>query len=416
MARTIQDSKLESRAARDRLAPGKKPHWRTLVPKKLHLGYRRKRKDEPGIWLVRHYLGNERYQIAPLGLADDYQDDGGVLSFADAQRAAHAHRPAVRGRAGLPTVGDALADYIADLRTERPASADHVQGIAARSILPALGAKRLAALTTEELTAWRNGLAEQSAYGAHRPPPQSEDKKRARRASANRFFGILRAALNKAFVTGLVASDTSWRRVKPLKKTTSARVTLLTHEQVRRLINAADAQSGFRNLVIAGLQTGMRYGELTRLRVGDFTNNKIHVRISKSGKPRFVTLTEEGVEFFRHVTMGRSADDLMFPKNGTGAWNKSNQADPMRAACSNARIEPSISFHQLRHVYASLSVMAGMPLPALARNLGHADTVMIEKHYGHLHRDYVDESIHKHAPRYGIVLPSNVTDLRKVLP
>jgi hypothetical protein len=140
MARTVRDSKLESRAARDRLAPGKKPHWRTLVPNKLHLGYRRKRKDEPGVWLVRHYLGDERYQVAPLGLADDYQDEGGVLSFADAQRAAHAHRPAVRGRTGMPTVADALADYITDLRTERPATAKHVHGIAARSILPALGA------------------------------------------------------------------------------------------------------------------------------------------------------------------------------------------------------------------------------------------------------------------------------------
>jgi integrase len=278
-------------------------------------------------------------------------------------------------------------------------------------------AQRLAALTAEELTAWRNGLAEQPAYGAHRPLPQSEDKKRARRASANSFFGILRAALNRAFVTGLVASDTAWRRVKPLKKAGAARVTLLTHEQVRRLVNAADTQSGFRNLVIAGLQTGMRYSELARLRVGDFANNKIHVRISKSGKSRFVTLTEEGIEFFQHVTMGRSPDDLIFPKNGTGTWNKSNQADPMRAACFNARIEPHISFHQLRHVYASLSVMAGMPLPALAKNLGHSDTVMIEKFYGHLRRDYVDEAIHKHAPRYGIDIPStNVQPLRKELP
>jgi integrase len=413
MARTVRDAKLESRAARDRLAPGAKPHWRTLVPKKLHLGYRRKRKDEPGVWLVRHYLGDERYQVAPLGLADDYQDEGGVLSFADAQRAAHAHRPPVRGRTGMPTVADALADYIADLRTERPATADYMQGIAARAILPALGAKRLAALTTEELTAWRNALAEQPAYGAHRPLPQSEDKKRARRASANRFFGVLRAALNKAFVTGLVASDTAWRRVRPLKKTAAARVTLLTHEQARRLVNAADAQTGFRNLVIAALQTGMRYGELTRLRVDDFANNKIHVRISKSGKPRHVTLTEEGVAFFQHITMGRSPHDLMFPKNSTGTWNKSNQGDPMRAACINARIEPRISFHQLRHVYASLSVMAGMPLPALAKNLGHADTVMIEQFYGHLRRDYVDESIHKHAPRYGIEIPStNIRPLR----
>jgi integrase len=413
MARTVRDSKLESRAARDRLAPGKKPHWRTLVPRKLHLGYRRKRKDEPGVWLVQHYLGDERYQIAPLGLADDYQDDGGVLTFADAQRAAHAHRPAVRNRAGMPTVADAIADYVAWLRTERPATADYIQSIANYAILPALGAKRLAALTTEELTAWRNARAEQPAYGAGRALPRSEDEKRARRASANRYFGILKAALNRAFAEGMVATDTAWRRVQPFKKVVAARAAFLSHDEARRLVNAANAESGFRNLIHAALQTGMRYGELARLRVGDFANGKVHVRTSKSGRPRHVVLTDEGIDFFRRVTMGRPTGDLMFPKNGSGAWRKSNQADPMRAACANARITPPVGFHQLRHTYASLSVMAGMPLAVLAQNLGHADTVMIEKHYGHLHAGYVDEAIRKSAPRYGIEPePGNVTDLR----
>src|SRR4051812_18598023 len=74
MARTVRDSKLESRAARNRLEPGKTPHFKTLVPGKLHLGYRRKHKDKPGQWIVRHYLGAERYHTAPLGLADDFQD------------------------------------------------------------------------------------------------------------------------------------------------------------------------------------------------------------------------------------------------------------------------------------------------------------------------------------------------------
>jgi hypothetical protein len=74
VARTIRDAKLETRAARDRLKPGRKPHFKTLIPGKLHLGYRRKRKDEPGQWLVRHYLGGERYRVASLGAADDFQD------------------------------------------------------------------------------------------------------------------------------------------------------------------------------------------------------------------------------------------------------------------------------------------------------------------------------------------------------
>ena len=35
----------------------------------------------------------------------------------------------------------------------------------------------------------------------------------------------------------------------------------------------------------------------------------------------------------------------------------------------------------------------GMPLPVVAKNLGHADTRMVEKHYGHLAPSYVAEAV-----------------------
>lgn len=78
MARTLRDAKLDTRAARARLAVQPKPHWRTLVPGQLHLGYRRRRKDAPDSWVARRYLGLDpdgvgRYAAVTLGLADDYQ-------------------------------------------------------------------------------------------------------------------------------------------------------------------------------------------------------------------------------------------------------------------------------------------------------------------------------------------------------
>jgi integrase len=44
----------------------------------------------------------------------------------------------------------------------------------------------------------------------------------------------------------------------------------------------------------------------------------------------------------------------------------------MRLACAGARITPPVSFHALRHTWASLSAMNGVPLMVIARNLGHA--------------------------------------------
>jgi integrase len=44
----------------------------------------------------------------------------------------------------------------------------------------------------------------------------------------------------------------------------------------------------------------------------------------------------------------------------------------------------AITVHERRHTWASLSIMAGAPLLMVAHNLGHADTRLVEKHYGHL--------------------------------
>jgi hypothetical protein len=46
--------------------------------------------------------------------------------------------------------------------------------------------------------------------------------------------------------------------------------------------------------------------------------------------------------------------------------------------------------------------MNGAPLMVIARNLGHTDTRMVEKHYGHLALSYVAEQIRAAAPRFGI--------------
>jgi hypothetical protein len=46
--------------------------------------------------------------------------------------------------------------------------------------------------------------------------------------------------------------------------------------------------------------------------------------------------------------------------------------------------------------------MNGVPLMIVAENLGHADTRMVEKHYGHLAPGYVADAIRAGAPKFGI--------------
>ena len=150
----------------------------------------------------------------------------------------------------------------------------------------------------------------------------------------------------------------------------------------------------------AALMTGARYSELCRLRVEDFNpdSGTLHIRIEKSGKPRHVTLTEEGAEFVADLCAGRPSRDPLLGRE----WKEGDQDRRMGAACVQASIDPPITFHGLRHTWAGLSVMGGMPLIVVAKNLGHADTRMVEKHYGHLAPSYIADAIRQHAPRFGV--------------
>jgi integrase len=188
-------------------------------------------------------------------------------------------------------------------------------------------------------------------------------------------------------------------------------VRYLTVAEAQRLLNAADAD--FRPLVRGALETGCRYSELCRLEAQDFNPDAgtVEIRTSKSGKSRHVVLTEEGIAFFQGICAGRAGGELMFCHANGSPWKKSEQACPMREACAAARINPPIGFHILRHTWASLAVMAGMPLMVVARNLGHATTNMTERHYGHLADDFIRKAIRAGAPRYGSA-PGKIVQLR----
>lgn len=71
----------------------------------------------------------------------------------------------------------------------------------------------------------------------------------------------------------------------------------------------------------------------------------------------------------------------------------------MREACARAGIVPAVGFHVLRHTHGSLLAMRAVPMAVIARQLGHADTRMTEKHYAHLAPNYVADTIREGFPR-----------------
>ena len=169
MARSVQDTKLDSRNARDRLKPRARPYYTTLIPGELHIGYRRRSKGKGahGRWLVRRYLGKDkegwRYQEKDIGLSDDFADADGksILDFKQAQKQAYEWRRDSDGEQPSPngplTVAGAIELYFASLENDDRPTAD-ARLRANLHILPALGKELVDALTTKRLRRWKADL------------------------------------------------------------------------------------------------------------------------------------------------------------------------------------------------------------------------------------------------------------------
>ena len=137
---------------------------------------------------------------------------------------------------------------------------------------------------------------------------------------------------------------------------------------------------------------------------------------SKSGTARHVVLTDEGREFFARVALGKANDATLFERDTTAkqatrttpavrartAWGKSDQFRAMGEACKAARIAPAVSFHVLRHTYASRLARLAVPMPVIAAQLGHAGTRMTERHYAHLAPSYVADTVRAAFTSLGI--------------
>ena len=415
----IRDKNFESREARSKLKVSGKPYWKA-IGRALHLGYRKGKRD--GSWVKRVYVGNQNYKTETFARADDYADADGfdVLDFWQAQEAVRVDRPtgsALRRKPGAFTVADAVAEYLASLRG-KPSQRNAENSLNAH-VLPLLGEHAVTGLRDDDYRDWLHKVAEsparrRSAKGAvlYRDDDLNDPETvRKRQATASNVWGQFRAALNLAHDRRKVppTAKEEWERIEGFKGVNVPRQRFLTVPEVRRLLNATEAD--FRVLVRAALETGARYSELSRLDVLDYNTDTgmLHVRKSKVGKDRHIRLTEAGRAFFQQLAVGRPGSAPLLGRR----WGAGQATRLMAEASKRASLDPPIVLHGLRHTWASLALMNGASPMAVAKVLGHANTRMVERTYGHISDQFVAEEIEAKGPRYGIEdTPSNVVAVR----
>jgi integrase len=156
----------------------------------------------------------------------------------------------------------------------------------------------------------------------------------------------------------------------------------LTFDEAARLANAADPE--WACMVKVAIKTGLRQGELLALRWEDIdlVSGLLRVRrsvtrgvvtVPKSGKGREVPLGDEAIAALkaeRHIR-----GPLVFCNLDGRMWKKNECKHPIWRACKKAGLR-QVSWHVLRHTFASHLVMRGAAMKVVQELLGHATIEM----------------------------------------
>ena len=164
------------------------------------------------------------------------------------------------------------------------------------------------------------------------------------------------------------------------------RVRFLDTVEIDCLLEAACPH--LRPIILTALHTGMRRGEILRLRWSsvDFTQVVIWVEESKNGEGRHVPMSDE-LRRVLGALPSRGRGEYVFPspvaiRNGGEARPLTDIKTAFLRAVREAGIE-DFRFHDLRHTFASHLVMKGADLNTVRELLGHKSLKMTLR-YAHL--------------------------------
>lgn len=167
---------------------------------------------------------------------------------------------------------------------------------------------------------------------------------------------------------------------------------------IARFLDVARERTKYFPLYLLALETGMRYGELVGLKREDVDlfSGRIHVQRSwdykaakedapKHGKKRFLDFDPKGLlaQSLRD-SLRRSRCELVFPSTTGRHLTYSKVAQKSFYAVIERAQVPELSFHDLRHTFASWYMIQHDDIWSLSALLGHAsiETTMRYAHHG----------------------------------
>ncbi len=207
-------------------------------------------------------------------------------------------------------------------------------------------------------------------------------------ASVNRELALVKYMFNLA-IRWKKAKVNPVREVK-LFREDNRRVRFLSEDEIHRLLECSSPQ--LRPIVLAGVSTGMRRGELFSLKWKNvsFERNEITVEKTKSGKSRKIPIND----VLKGTLLGlpsRNKHEYVF-LNSNGMPYKDIRTTFKTALLRAGGLEGVTMIH-LRHTFASHLVMAGVDLTTVAELLGHQNIQTTITYYAHLSARHKQQAV-----------------------
>lgn len=208
---------------------------------------------------------------------------------------------------------------------------------------------------------------------------------------------IIRHIFNKAIELGKIAGNNPCddKRFKKRERFRydNKRTRFLSRMEATQLLNEIRKRS-IQTAQIAelSLYSGMRLGEILDLRCSDIDikHGIITVLDPKNGETRPVFITNPISKIFVELDLSLPSKKLFTDKAGqpirflSKSFDRSVIALKLNEGIHDRR--QRITFHSLRHTYASWAAMSGVPLFQIGKALGHKSSSMTER-YSHLSPD-----------------------------
>ena len=305
-----------------------------------------------------------------------------LKTVAEVRRECHARKAEPEATCAPRRVAPLFRDFVegawkeAHFEGYKPSTRKGVRSVLDRQLLPAFGSKPLDRITLAQVTQWFDRFS-QTAPG-----------------NANHALDLLTQIINFAIARGHLETNTA-RAVKRNRRPVLTR--FLSREEISRLHRVLDRQTRHSrreqaDIIRLLLLTGCRRSEILRLRWSEVDRDRLVLADGKTG-PRIVPLNTPARRIFERRPRGGSP--FVFPSPNDPTRPRSRNLAFWYRARREACIE-GVRLHDLRHTHASHAVMNGVPVPVVARLLGHSD-VRTTLRYSHLG----DREIEQAAERVG---------------